>query len=71
MELVEVEVGRTSSNVRSERAEGEAMSLRCPECGSTDIMKRGFNITRRGRVRRYQCKVCGRTFQIASGQPSG
>lgn len=36
------------------------MSLRCPRCTSTRIIKRGFT---KDRLRqRYRCKACGRNF---------
>lgn len=30
----------------------------CPKCGSSDLTKRGFSITRTGRKQRYQCANC-------------
>lgn len=31
----------------------------CPNCGSTELRKRGFALTRAGKYQRYQCKSCG------------
>ena len=31
----------------------------CPNCGSTNISKRGFLTTKAGRYQRYQCQDCG------------
>ena len=31
----------------------------CPACGSEDLHKRGFSITRSGQKQRYQCQDCG------------
>jgi DNA polymerase elongation subunit (family B) len=31
----------------------------CPTCQSTDVIKRGFSVTRTGRKQRYQCQECG------------
>lgn len=30
----------------------------CPNCGSKDLIKRGFALTRAGKYQRYQCKSC-------------
>jgi uncharacterized protein YprB with RNaseH-like and TPR domain len=30
----------------------------CPNCGGTDLEKKGFQYTRTGRIRQYQCKDC-------------
>ena len=38
------------------------MSVRCPECGNGEVIRRGFELTRRGRIQKYQCKRCGRVF---------
>jgi transposase-like protein len=40
----------------------------CPHCKSRDVIKRGFNITLRGRIQRYQCKSCGHTFQAEKAE---
>jgi predicted RNA-binding Zn-ribbon protein involved in translation (DUF1610 family) len=37
-------------------------ALKCPECGSTRVVKFGRHMTRRGRKQRYQCQDCGRSF---------
>jgi transposase-like protein len=42
----------------------EKNSVKCPECGSTHIIKMGWRITRHGRKRRLQCQKCGRTFYM-------
>lgn len=31
----------------------------CPTCQSTEVIKRGFSITRTGKRQRYQCTSCG------------
>lgn len=33
--------------------------LACPICGGDHLQKRGFNITKTGKVQRYQCSDCG------------
>jgi transposase-like protein len=36
------------------------MEKKCPECGSTSLVKAGTVIRRKkGRVQRYQCSKCG------------
>lgn len=35
----------------------------CPNCGSLELRKRGFTITRAGKYQRYQCKSCGHTHK--------
>ncbi len=37
-------------------------NLTCPHCDSSTYTKRGSKITRNGRVQRYKCKSCRRTF---------
>jgi predicted RNA-binding Zn-ribbon protein involved in translation (DUF1610 family) len=49
------------------RAEAGQGALKCPECGSTRIIKFGRHMTRRGRKQRYQCRDCGRSFLEGSG----
>lgn len=36
--------------------------ISCPSCGSTEVRKHGFVITRRGKSQRFLCRNCGRTF---------
>lgn len=31
----------------------------CPTCQSTDVVKRGFSVTRTGKKQRFQCNDCG------------
>jgi len=31
----------------------------CPHCGSVELIKRGYNMTRIGKYQRYQCTNCG------------
>jgi DNA polymerase elongation subunit (family B) len=38
---------------------GDPKSESCPSCLSTDVIKRGFSITRTGRKQRFQCNACG------------
>jgi len=38
--------------------------IKCPECGSTEIIKAGFRLTRKGRKQQYKCKNCARTFTL-------
>jgi predicted RNA-binding Zn-ribbon protein involved in translation (DUF1610 family) len=38
------------------------LRLKCPECGSQQIIKYGWRITRKGRLQKYQCKNCGHIF---------
>lgn len=36
--------------------------IKCPECGSLNIVRRGTTLNRYGRVRNYKCKNCARHF---------
>lgn len=36
--------------------------MKCPECGSTTVVRIGLIVTRAGRKQRYRCNTCGRTF---------
>ena len=39
------------------------MEIKCPNCGSTHIVRFGYVITfKKGRRQRYQCQDCGKTF---------
>ena len=38
------------------------MSLRCPNCKSKDIRKRGFRINKIGKKQKYQCYECKKWF---------
>jgi DNA polymerase elongation subunit (family B)/predicted RNA-binding Zn-ribbon protein involved in translation (DUF1610 family) len=31
----------------------------CPNCGSPEVQRRGYNVTGSGKYQRYQCKDCG------------
>ncbi|AFK23348.1 hypothetical protein Py04_1780 [Pyrococcus sp. ST04] len=44
--------------------------IRCPYCGSTEVVRIGF-ITRKGgfKLHRFKCKSCGRTFNELDGTP--
>jgi transposase-like protein len=44
--------------------------LKCPDCKSTKINTNGTRITRRGRVTRFQCQKCGRTFNAPKRKPT-
>ena len=37
-------------------------SLKCSECKSSDVVKRGKRFNRAGKKQLYLCKNCGRTF---------
>ena len=37
----------------------------CPVCGSTHVIRMGFNMTRAGRRQRYLCKSCKASFYSA------
>ncbi len=39
-----------------------AQKITCPRCISDKIVKFGFRILRKGRIQRYKCTECGRTF---------
>jgi len=41
----------------------ESKVISCPECNSTEIIKSGKRITRKGIKQQYQCKKCGRYFR--------
>ncbi|MFA4646209.1 hypothetical protein P8X24_02885 [Pyrococcus kukulkanii] len=44
--------------------------VRCPYCGSSEIVKIGFIKRRNGfEVRRFKCKNCGKTFNELDGTP--
>ncbi len=55
------------------------MGLRCPnvQCQGSgsdkagSIIRYGFYKTKRGRQRRYRCRICGKTFCSNSGKPRG
>ena len=34
----------------------------CKHCGSEDIVKKGFDITAKGRKQKYGCRECGKIF---------
>lgn len=38
---------------------GSEAESTCPTCQSTDVIKRGFSVTRTGRKQRLQCNSCG------------
>jgi len=38
---------------------GSESDSSCPTCQSTEVIKRGFSITRTGKRQRYQCTSCG------------
>lgn len=44
--------------------------MECPKCGSTRVIKAGFNITKTGRRQRYHCyngHIFYRTRETSSG----
>lgn len=36
--------------------------MKCPNCGSTHIWAKGFSPTRRGKLRRWMCADCARSW---------
>ena len=36
--------------------------MKCPRCGSTEIVKSGKHYNQKGITQRYGCKLCGTTF---------
>ena len=38
------------------------MSIRCPYCGNSKVIKYGSRKSRKGRVQRYLCKICKKYF---------
>ena len=42
--------------------------IRCPYCGSRDVIKYG-KVEREYTINRYKCKNCGRTFSDLTGTP--
>jgi len=44
------------------------LKLKCPKCGSQQIIKHGWRISRRGRLQKYQCKNCGHIFYCNGGE---
>jgi transposase-like protein len=41
----------------------ETKKQRCPDCGSTDTVRDGFNLTKKwGNKARRKCKRCATTF---------
>ena len=36
--------------------------IECPDCGSMNVIKKGSELNRYGRVRKYKCKDCARNF---------
>ena len=41
------------------RAIEENIGMSCPHCGSHNLKRRGFNLTKAGKYQRYQCNDCG------------
>ena len=39
-------------------------TIKCPYCGSTDVIKQGGRKTRKGRKQRYYCKSCNKSFVL-------
>lgn len=37
-------------------------NIKCPECGSSNIVKKGTTLNRYGRVQNHKCKECARIF---------
>jgi len=46
----------------------QVRQIRCPECGSTHVVKAGWKLTRKGRKQQYQCKQCARIFTLPEGK---
>lgn len=46
----------THPNVTSDHLSNE---MHCPKCASTDLNKRGFYYTNKGKYQRYRCNDCG------------
>lgn len=34
----------------------------CPECGSKNVIRKGTELMRHGRVQRFKCNDCARNF---------
>jgi len=54
--------------VRSVRFGFGLENLRCPYCGSIEIVKFGYKSNKAG-IRRYRCAECGRVFNDLTGTP--
>lgn len=37
---------------------------RCPDCGSADVLRKGYRNLREGKSQILKCKACGRKFSI-------
>lgn len=48
-----------SSNHPTMTTYNDNETLACPKCESTDLQKRGFSYTNKGKFQRYQCTCCG------------
>jgi len=42
--------------------------MKCPECGSTAVVRIGFVVTRSGKKQRCKCNKCGRTFYMEKAE---
>ena len=43
--------------------ENHIQTISCPACKSTDLIKIGSTRTSKGRVQKYQCTICNRSFR--------
>ena len=44
-----------------------SLEVRCPKCGSVDIIRKGVRDTRSGLIQKYMCKSCGAYFSDREG----
>jgi len=48
---------------QTQRRQIEPDTLHCPECGSGDIVRHGYTVTKKfGRRQRFFCNKCAHTF---------
>ncbi|MGQ4891065.1 MAG: transposase [Candidatus Njordarchaeia archaeon] len=54
--------------IRAQRFGKDLSNLKCPYCGSSDIIKFG-HLNRACHINRYRCKSCGKTFNDLTNTP--
>lgn len=47
------------------------MLVKCPECGSEKLMKKGMRFVARIKRQQYQCSACGKVFVPKEGSDDG
>lgn len=55
-------VYKSPRDARGRFVSSDELRTTCRFCSSSNVVKSGFNFTKRGPKQRYKCKDCGRTF---------